>query len=338
MSRALALVFLAVTVLGAAPDKRLEAIRHAKVWTATDVKSMNLKAGPQGPLAFPPGQTVTCDWVNKAHGTGSTPKFHCKLPSGRDLKVRYGKTNGEVYAQVAASRLMWALGFPANPMYPVKVVCRGCPADPFNAKGAPAPGTAPAVFDPATIDEDLGGTTVETKPEEGWKWKELDLIDESAGGAMRAQRHALKLLAVFIQHSSNKAINQRIVCSDPPSCSKTAMMIADVGKTFGAANAGNNDAIAAANFARWSGEKIWKDSAACVGNLHWTWSGSLSDPRISEAGRKLLADALNQLTDSQLRDLFEVARFQERDPSATIVQWIDAFKRKRAEITNRKCD
>lgn len=297
---------------------------------------MNLKAGPQGPLAFAPGATVNCDYVNKPHGKGSTLNFHRTLPSGCGLKVRYGKSNGEVYAQVAASRLMWALGFPANPMYPVKVVCRGCPADPFNARG-PALVSSIVAFDPATIDEDLPGTAIETRPDQGWRWKELDFIDESAGGSPRTHRDALKLLAVLIQHSSNKAINQRIVCSDPPACTKTVMMMSDLGKTFGEANATNKDAIAAANFMEWSDEPIWKSGSGCVGNLHWTWSGSLSDPVIGEAGRKFLADLLNQLTDAQLRDLFDVARFQDRDPSATIVQWIDAFKRKRAEITNRTC-
>ena len=332
-----ALILCSVIALGAAaPVQRLDAIRHAKVWTATDVKSMNLKTGPAGPQAFAAGATVTCDFVDKPHGKGSTPKFHCKLPSGREIKVRYGKENGEVYAHVAATRLLWALGFPANQMYPVKVVCRGCPADPFTAK-APIGESAPVTFDPATIDEQAPGTTVETKPDEGWSWKELDLVNEASGGATRAERDALKLLAVFIQHSSNKAINQRIVCVNPPSCSQSLMMIADLGKTFGKANAGNDDTTGAVNFAGWSGESIWKHSSGCVGNLHWTWSGSLSDPAIGEPGRKLLVDRLNQLTDAQIRDLFEVARFTDRDRTATVAQWVEAFKTKRAEITNRQC-
>ena len=101
------------------PAQRRAAIKHAKVWKRTDVRAMNIKAGPQGPLAFAPGETVTCDFINKPRGKGTTPKFHCALPSGRDLKVRYGKDNGEVYGHVAATRLFWALGFPANAMYPV---------------------------------------------------------------------------------------------------------------------------------------------------------------------------------------------------------------------------
>src|SRR5476651_1565442 len=111
--------------------RRLDAIHRAAVWKAAKIPSMDLKVGPRGPLAFAAGTTVTCDFVARPHGSGSTPKFTCALPSGRELKVRYGQKNGEVYAQVAATRLLWALGFGANRMYPVRVVCHGCPPNPF---------------------------------------------------------------------------------------------------------------------------------------------------------------------------------------------------------------
>jgi hypothetical protein len=297
---------------------------------------MNLKAGPQGPFAFAPGQTVTCDFVQKPHGSGSTPKFTCALPSGRELKVRYGRQNGEVYAQVAGTRLLWALGFGANRMYPVRVVCRGCPPNPFKDR-SPANTATPVVFDPATIDEKVDGKTIETKPDEGWSWKELDEIDETAGGAPRPQRDALKLLAVLMQHSSNKAVNQRIVCPDEPACDHPLMLIADVGKTFGRASALNHDATAAVNFKEWSRMPIWKGSEECIGNLPRSWSGTLHDLRIAEPGRTFLAHLLAQLTDSQLSDLFDVARVTQRDPSATVSDWVTAFKRKRAEIANRHC-
>ena len=322
---------------GQAHERRLDAIHHAKVWTAGDVAAVDLKAGPQGPLAFRPGQTVRCDFVPRPHGRGSTLKFDCALPSGRELKVRYGRTNGEVYAQVAATRLLWALGFGANRMYPVRVECRGCPPNPFKEKAA-VDSSEVAVFDPATVDEKAEGKTLETRPDEGWSWRELDLVAEQAGGAPVRERDALKLLAVLIQHSSNKAINQRILCLDGPGCAHSLMMIADLGKTFGRANALNHDATAAVNFKAWSRMAIWKPSPqGCVGNLPGSWSGTLHDPPIGEPGRKFLADLLMQLTDAQLHDLFEVARFTERDPSATVADWVAAFKDKRSQIVNRDC-
>jgi len=141
-----------------------------------------------------------------------------------------------------------------------------------------------------------------------------------------------------MQHSSNKAINQRIVCLDPPGCSQTVMMISDAGKTFGRANALNDDDVAAVNFKEWSRQPIWKGSTGCVGDLPRSWSGTLRDPHVGEAGRQFLADLLVQLTDAQLHDLFEVSRFTDRDPTSTIDDWINAFKRKRTEIVNRHCD
>jgi hypothetical protein len=316
---------------------RVAAIHHAQVWKATNVRSMNLKSGPQGAAAFKPNAIVSCNFVERPHGRGSTPKFSCATAAGQELKVRYGKTNGEVYAQVAATRLMWALGFWSNRMYPVKVACAGCPPDPFKDRHAAARSQV-TTFDPATIDVKVDGDTVETKPDQGWSWNELDQVDEKAGGASRAQRDALVLLAVLMQHSSNKAINQRIVCLDAPGCSRTVMMISDVGKTFGRANALNNDDLAAVNFKAWSHEPIWEGATGCVGHLPRSWSGTLHDPQVGEAGRKFLADLLVQLTDTQLRDLFEVSRFTERDPTATVDDWVTAFKQKRTDIVNRHCD
>jgi len=88
----------------------------------------------------------------------------------------------------------------------------------------------------------------------------------------------------------------------------------------------------------------WQDPARCIAYLPRSSSGSLEHPRISEEGRQFLADLLTQLTDAQLHDLFEVARFPQRwDPAenpgnaATIEQWVDAFKKKRDEVVNHRC-
>ena len=44
-----------------------------------------------------------------------TPKFECEVTPGDVVKVKYGENNGEVFAEVAASRLFWALGFLSRP-------------------------------------------------------------------------------------------------------------------------------------------------------------------------------------------------------------------------------
>jgi hypothetical protein len=359
------------------PKERLEAIRRAQVWTRTDIPSMDLKAGPQGGKAFDPGETVICDHV-KHEESGSTPKFRCVLPSGDELKVRYGEHNGEVYGQVAATRLFWALGLGANRMYPVaKVVCRGCPWKPFEDPHREAGQPQAVAFDPVTIDVKMSGKTLETKQDEGWIWKELDRLDESAGGAPLAHRDALKLLAVLVQHTDSKASNQRLLCLDkelkkrekkakkrdeknagdktigedetagddePASneagvCAHPFMMVTDLGKTFGHANTFNRNEPGAVNFTEWSHARVWKDpdKPGCTGDLPGSATGSLENPRISEAGRKFLADLLIQLSDTQLHDLFDIARFVRRDPSATVDDWVRVFKQKRDENVKRTC-
>lgn len=333
------------------PKARLAAITRAHVWMPTDVASKDLVAGPMEPDAFEPNAIVTCDYVDKKP-PGHTPKFICAPTPADDAKVKYGKDNGEVYAEVAATRLFWALGFPADRMYPVRVVCHGCPPDPHSDTKERRP---EVVFDPAAIERKLKGEAIEVKQDSGWAWPELDLVDESLGGAPVIQRDALKLLAAFLQHSDSKPEQQRLVCAGEdkheakaedkhPSveaCADTVMMINDLGLTFGRANLFNTNASASANFEKWSETPVWFDDKHCVGNLTVSQSGTLDKPVISEGGRKFLADLLVQLTDAQLRDLFTVARFAERQTekvrAASVEEWVSAFKKKRNEIVNRSC-
>src|SRR4051812_20803530 len=95
------------------PEARLVAIRRAQVWKPTSIPAMDLVAGPQGRGALAPGATVTCEFRPKTVN-GRSPKFTCVLADGDEVKVKYGKTNGEVYGEVAATRLLWSLGFLAD--------------------------------------------------------------------------------------------------------------------------------------------------------------------------------------------------------------------------------
>jgi hypothetical protein len=326
--------------------ERIAAIRHAQVWSPTDIPSLDIAAGPPRRDGFAPGQTVTCDY-RAAQLNGRTPKFACAITPDDVVKVKYGKHNGEVYAGVAATRLLWALGYGADALYPVHIVCRGCPASLAEAGGLEEGAVR---FDVAEIERKMPGREIESHPDSGWAWPELDIVDPAKGGATRAQRDALKLLAVFLQHSDTKANQQRLLCEDGrrksrevDDCANPFMMTHDVGITFGRANLFNRGTIGSANLQEWTTTPIWKDAAHCIGNLAQSQTGTLSDPSISEAGRKFLADRLLQLGDDQLRDLFAVARFDakpSRTPQArgaTIDAWVAAFKHKRDEIVSASC-
>jgi hypothetical protein len=91
---------------------------------------MDLRAGPQGPDALPLDETVKCTYV-ETKLSGSSRKFDCAISKNDVAKVKYGTSNGEVIGAVLASRLLWALGFGADRVYPVRVLCQGCSSDPW---------------------------------------------------------------------------------------------------------------------------------------------------------------------------------------------------------------
>ena len=330
-------------------ENRAALISRAQVWAPADIPNMEVRRGPGGPDAFPAGATVRCDYVDKDLG-GNSPKFVCRMgapgkagPQDHDeLKVKFGVDNGEVYGEVAASRLLWALGFGADRMYPVRVICRGCPEE----IGGEVLGDGSRLIDPAVVERRMAAADLPAGVDPDWSWTELDQIDENAGGAPRAQRDALKLLAAFIQHTDTKPEQQRMVCLDASErCERPFMMLNDVGLTFGRANVMNANAISSVNLQQWASAPVWKGTDGCIANLPRSFTGTLKDPPISEEGRRFLARLLARFSEAQRRELFETARVDLRahasgEPGSHathINEWVEAFNRKEAEIAGRRC-
>jgi len=329
-------------------SERRDLIRRAQVWAPTDIPSMNLTLGPRGKQAFEPWQDVTCDYVFEEELPGTSRKFNCAITKDDVVKVRYGAQNGKVEGEVLATRLLWALGFGADAVYPVKVRCRGCSADPWNERAAVA---GEQYFELAAIERKFPGEEIKADKDGGWSWKELKYVDEEAGGAPRMHIDAMKLLAVLIQHTDNKIINERFVClpggmSDDRHCTRPFLYMHNVGLTFGHANLFDEKNVASVSFDDWVSTPMWRaDAKMCLGHMRQSATGMLGDPQISEAGRKFLADLLVQLTDKQLHDVFEVARVDHRSrkpgtdqPPASVDEWVNAFKAKRDEIVNNRCE
>lgn len=318
---------------------------RAQVWTPTNVRAMNLKTGPRGAGSFPPGATVRCEFVDKKIG-GASPKFLCNVGGRDEVMVKYGPQNGEVYGEVLTSRVLWALGFAADAVYPVSVICHGCPT----TFGGAVDGSGDMRFELATIKRRKPGREWESDGKAGWSWEELTLRAPAAGGAPIAQRDALTLLAVFLQHTDSKAEQQRILCSDSGSgtasgCRRPWLMVGDTGLTFGSATRTNDNSAGSVNLVKWRRTSVWKEGSGCVGNLSKSFTGTLDDPVIGEGGRSFLARLLAQLSDAQLHDLFQAARVNRRLRSpedlssgpGTVDEWVTAFQQKRQEIANRRC-
>jgi hypothetical protein len=329
-------------------SNRDKALAAAHVWSPPAVPPgmVDFSRNTPGPGMFDPASDVDCTFALQPVG-GTSPKFHCRLPDGSTIKVKYGSTNPEVPAEVAASRLMAALGFAVDRLMLVHSVrCRGCPPLPALAldclkKGVPAAtclqGTSPTevrTFNTVMIERQFEGRPIEDKDDQGWAWFELDKIDPNRGGASRTEVDALRLMAVLLAHWDNKAENQRLVC--PPgrersdgSCRAPVAVVHDLGATFGPLKA---------DLQTWKGVPIWEDAATCrVSMSTLPYNGSTFAARqISEGGRQLAVRLLRSLTPEQLNTLFEasgMSRFPHilaaaRQPQA----WTDVFLAKVDQI------
>lgn len=353
---ALAAVLLAAapaahTLKKLTPAERLTYLRRARIWHPVDVPSMDVRRGPQIEGAFAPMQDVTCRYDDKKLG-GTTPKFACAISPDDVVKVRYRTWNGKVYAAVAATRLFWALGFATDAEYPVRVTCLGCPEDPWSKK---EPRLPQVVFERAVIeryrDVEIAGAGQDAQ----WGWDELKLVDEAQGGSSPAQLDGAKLLAAFVQHTDNKAINQSLGCdrdavrkdaAGDETCAGPLLVVSDLGNTFGHGSWLHARTIGSANYREWSTHPVWKDPVPCKADLPANFTHpTLKDPLIGEAGRKFLADLLVQLTEDQIRGLFEVSgmpdrgwlKEKDRDRNGTLEEWVAVFHARRDQIVNHTC-
>jgi hypothetical protein len=369
------------------PKDRIEALRVALLFTPRAVGDADILQGPpQDPkqFQFHPNDKVICDFDKPGSQMGGkTPKFSCKITKVESangqvqvltaqmeeepVKVKFGANDKEIYAEVVSTRLMWALGYYADSWFSVKVQCNNCPSDPESGSGSKETRN----YDAATIVRKHPGHKMyeQGKSEEGWSWKELDEYN----GRPIAEKDGLKLLGAFIQHSDNKPPQQRLVCNGvkvdqsthpfTTTCQQSKMIVQDVGATFGSGGLFTSNDTAKMNLHEWSGAELWRktgkpgmsdaDCPVCQARLtkSLTAKDGLSDPTISEEGRRFLAGLMCQLTDAQIEALFKAAHvvdmpeyhngdgsFKQGLDEATIQkQWVEAFRAKREELASGRC-
>ena len=329
---------------------REKLIARAKVFVPNppDIGTLDLSRPWNETDGLAPAAVTECRYVAKPIGA-TTPKFDCRLANGDIVKVKYGRTP-ERHAEVAATRVLAALGFAADrTMMAPKLRCIGCPPYPFQTRmiaewffATPLydrlfDTDAPREFEWVSVERKMPGRAIEVGLFEGWDWSELKLVDPGKGGASRAELDALRLVAMFLSHWDNKAANQRLVCEpgegegDPRApCRSPLLMVQDVGATFGPTKV---------RYEEWAATPIWADTAGCIVSLDdMPYKGGHFQPtQILEDGRRLLADRLSQLSESQIRTLFETARFP--DPSTgeagDVSGWVRVFQDKVRQIAAR---
>ena len=168
-------------------SERAEVIKRAQVWKATDVSSKDIWTGPDVKGAFVPGETVTCHYVRERLG-GTTPKFACAIAPDDKVKVRFDARTAKSSRRRGDTTVV-GVGFGADPLYPVRRV----EAVPRSLRPKATLRQARSCLDLAAIERKMPGhELVGPGMDPGWTWPELDRVDEGAGGAMAAQRDALK--------------------------------------------------------------------------------------------------------------------------------------------------
>jgi hypothetical protein len=331
---------------------RDDALARARVWRepAVPVGEADLAKNPGDGDPLDPSRPLACKFLPKP-ASGTTPKFDCVLPDGTVVKVKYGGT-AEPHAEVAAARLLAALGFGADRMdLAARVRCFGCPYSPFRTYQVLELARVDGAytdrinydqyvdFQWVSVERRFPASTIDTGDTEGWGFFELDRIDPDRGGAPRAHVDALRLLAVVLHHWDNKAENQRLVCLDDPGrtngdCPRPFALVQDVGSTFGPNKV---------NFESWSTRPVFAGPAGCVLDMEDMPFGGATFGRVEirEPGRAFAARLLRQLKPEQLRRLFIAARFPEyhrrRGAGADPGAWAAALLRKVDEIAARSC-
>jgi hypothetical protein len=327
----------------ASNDQREDAIARAQVWRAPAVPigHATLGADASAPRA------LDCRFKLTDLG-GTTPKFHCVLDRGTEIRAKYGRGE-EIPAEAAATRLLNALGFGADRVALVeRLRCYGCPRAPFTTMKIVEATRAQHVyehvinhdnyqeFEWVAVEQKFDAPAIETLDQEGWAFWELEKIDPAKGGAPRAHVDALRLVAVFLAHWDNKAPNQRLVClsrgwrEDTP-CAEPFLLLQDVGSTFGPTRV---------DLDGWERAPVWQDRATCTVSMHSLpyGGGTFGVARISEAGRQFLTTRLNALTDAQLVDLFSAARFDKQEGLLTaarpVSEWTRVFKARVKALTD----
>jgi hypothetical protein len=251
------------------------------------------------------------------------------------LKVKYttgGNRGREVHTEVAASRLLWTLGFPADHMFPVSVQCAGCSEDPFRDVRTDKdnrPVNETHSFPNATIERRVI-ETIETEPDQGWDWGE---VYESAGWTSRTRTEfEAYVLALNMFHFHNGVSKQNSVgCEkgywDPATgiCSRPVILLDDLGATFGGGRSRGD-------LSKYASNTVFVTPGSC--ELRADLAGFRLVP---EAARRLLADRLSVIDEAVVRTIFEVAGLDHRNTDASLDEWVAVFMERIAEVKGARC-
>lgn len=252
------------------------------------------------------------------------------------IKVKYstGDNRGrEVHTEVAASRLFWALGFPADRVYPARVFCRGCTGDPFDdirTEDENRARSGTSYFPRASVEHKLPGRPIQTEEDQGWSWKEA-YAHAKPDPARRSEFEAYVLAANLIHFHNGLDKQNTLVCESggwdeaSGACSTPVAYLDDMGASFGGGSSRASHSLFVRN-------TVFTTAGACALRADLAGFGG-----VSEAARQLLVRRLDALSEPMVRTIFEVAGFTPENTGASLEQWTAAFTARIREVKAASC-
>jgi hypothetical protein len=275
-------------------------------------------------------------------------------PPYPDHNARYN----EVFTEVAASRIMWVLGFPADHVYPVgSAACIGCTADPFanNLKDNQASlKDAPNIFKIVSAERETPWEEIKPEGDETWSWSDATKFyaDAEWTHQQRVEYDAYRLALGLLHYHNAIAQQNRIACAQwapntagqPRTCQKPMIFAQDLGSTFGKAK-GSLDLFGTnprGSFSDWESQTVFSDPQTC--GLRATLDG---DKQVLKEAQDLMIQRLGRLDPQTVRAIFTEARFQTMDQKqlrrlrdsgsqnpeeAALDEWTNTFLKRIQEI------
>lgn len=277
------------------------------------------------------------------------------------LKPPYPDHNprfNEVFTTLAASRIMWILGFPADSVYPAAAAsCIGCGSDPFGNKLTDNKASlkdAPAVFKIVSAERELPWDEINPDDDETWSWTDTAKYysDGEWSHKQKVEFDAYRLALGLIHYHNALPQQNRLDCAEwgqsadgqPKVCSKPVIYVHDLGSTFGKKRSGFDlfGTNPRGSFDAWKPQTVFVNPGNC--ELRATLLG---DKQVLKEAQDLMVQRLARLDRETVKSIFRVARFNMMDQKqvhrlrssgaqnvdeAALDEWTDVFLQRIAEI------
>ena len=286
----------------------------------TDISSRDLRCGAGGENHVPQGTVFK---FVKEDLSGSNPKLIVTDEAGSKWKIKLG---AEAKPEVAASRLVWAVGYFTNENYFLpELQISGLPTHLHRGRQfVSANGTV--------HDARLQRMDKSEVKEGNWKWKQ----DPFTG---TRELNGLRVLMALINNWDLKDINNKIVVEKASATPREIYYVSDLGASFGPSGIVKGHSKSRGNLSAYTSSRfITKVTPQYVSfatprratllelvnppqfvmRLHLRWIGR----KIPRDDAKWIAGLLERLSPAQIRDAFRAAGYapDEVEGFATVIE------------------